>query len=118
LLFSPVQILAHRPLRRAQLKIANRRLVGSFHLSDVRGCHEASASRGSHPDDGTFRWLAAKRAARQTKVERVTASRDLARMEELGVIEKDPTAGRRSTRYRVRFSERSPLRLIKELNWS
>ena len=39
------------------------------------------------PEDG---WLTAKRAARQTKVERVTASRDLARMEELGVIEKDP----------------------------
>jgi hypothetical protein len=31
------------------------------------------------PEDG---WLTAKRAARQTKVERVTASRDLARFEE------------------------------------
>jgi Fic family protein len=67
------------------------------------------------PEDG---WLTAKRAARQTKVERVTASRDLARMEELAVIEKDPRAGGRSTRYRVRLSERSPSRLIKELNWS
>jgi hypothetical protein len=59
------------------------------------------------PEDG---WQTAKRAARQTKVERVTASRDLARMEELGVIEKDPAAGGRSTRYRVRLSERSPPR--------
>jgi Fic family protein len=67
------------------------------------------------PEDG---WLTAKRAARQTKVERVTASRDLARMEELGVIEKDPSAGGRNTRYRVRLSERSPLRLLEELNWS
>ena len=67
------------------------------------------------PEDG---WLTAKRAARQTKVERVTASRDLARMEELAVIEKDPRAGGRSTRYRVRLSERSPSRLIKELNWN
>jgi Fic family protein len=67
------------------------------------------------PDDG---WLTAKRAARQTKVERVTASRDLARMEELGVIEKDPTVGGRSTRYRVRLSERPPVRLIEQLNWT
>jgi Fic family protein len=67
------------------------------------------------PEDG---WLTAKRAVRQTKVERVTASRDLARMEEVGVIEKDPAVGGRSTRYRVRLSESSPSRLIKELNWS
>jgi Fic family protein len=67
------------------------------------------------PEDG---WLTAKWAARQTKVGRVTASRDLARMEELAVIEKDPRAGGRSTRYRVRLSERSPSRLIKELNWN
>jgi Fic family protein len=70
------------------------------------------------PNDSEDGWLTAKRAARQTKVERVTASRDLARMEELGVIEKDPAAGGRSTRYRVRLSERSPSRLIKELNWT
>jgi predicted transcriptional regulator len=67
------------------------------------------------PEDG---WLTAKRAARQTKVERVTGSRDLARMEQLGVIEKDPAAGGRSTRYRVRLSESLPSRLIKELNWT
>ena len=67
------------------------------------------------PEDG---WLTAKRGARQTKVERVTASRDLARMEELGVIEKDPAAGGRSTRYRVRLPESSPSRLIKELTWT
>jgi hypothetical protein len=67
------------------------------------------------PEDG---WLTAKRASRQTKVERVTASRDRARMEEPGVIEKDPAAGGRSTRYRVRLSESLPSRLIKELNWT
>jgi Fic family protein len=67
------------------------------------------------PEDG---WLTAKRAARQTKVERVTASRDLARLEELGAIEKDPTAGGRSTRYRVRLTGSKPVRLIRELNWS
>jgi hypothetical protein len=50
--------------------------------------------------------------------ERVTASRDLARMDELGVIEKDPAAGGRSTRYRIRLSESLPSRLIKELNWT
>jgi Fic family protein len=67
------------------------------------------------PEDG---WLTAKRAARQTKVERVTASRDLAHMEQLGVIEKDPTAGGRSTRYRVHLSESEPVRLINQLSWS
>jgi Fic family protein len=70
------------------------------------------------PNDSEDGWLTAKRAARQTKVERVTASRDLARMEELGVIEKDPAAGGRSTRYRIPLSESSPSRLIKELNWT
>jgi Fic family protein len=70
------------------------------------------------PNDSEDGWLTAKRAARQTKVERVTASRDLARMEEPGVIEKDPAAGGRSTRYRIRLSESSPSRLIKELNWT
>lgn len=67
------------------------------------------------PEDG---WITAKRAARQTKVERVTASRDLARMEQLGVIEKDPTAGGRSTRYRVRLLGDKPPQLIREINWS
>jgi len=69
------------------------------------------------PDDPDSGWLTAKRAARQTKVERVTASRDLARLEELGAIEKDPTAGGRSTRYRVRLTEDEPLRLIDDLKW-
>jgi Fic family protein len=50
-------------------------------------------------------WLTAKRAARLTKVERVTASRDLTRLEEMGVIEKDATMGGRSTRYRVRIDD-------------
>jgi DNA-binding MarR family transcriptional regulator len=69
------------------------------------------------PDDPDEGWLTPKRAARQTKVERVTASRDLARLEELGVIEKDPLAGGRSTRYRVRLDSGEALRLIGDLKW-
>jgi Fic family protein len=67
------------------------------------------------PEDG---WLTAKRAARQTKVERVTASRDLAQLERLGVIEKDPSVAGRSTRYRVRLGEPKALRLVNDLKWS
>ena len=70
------------------------------------------------PDDPEEGWLTAKRAARQTKVERVTASRDLARLEQLGVIERDPGAGGRSTRYRVRLGEERPLRLVRDMAWS
>ena len=70
------------------------------------------------PDDPEEGWLTAKRAARQTKVERVTASRDLARLEELGVIERDPNAGGRSTRYRVRLGEERPLLLVRDMSWS
>ena len=57
------------------------------------------------PNDPEEGWLTAKRAARQTKVERVTASRDLSRLEELGVIERDTSVGGRSTRYRVRLGD-------------
>lgn len=67
------------------------------------------------PDDG---WLTAKRAARETKVERVTASRDLARLEELGIIERDPSLGGRSTRYRVSLGEERPVLLVKDMTWS
>jgi Fic family protein len=69
-------------------------------------------------NDEADSWLTAKRAARLTKVERVTASRDLSRLEELGVIEKDPSVGGRSTRYRVRLEGAQPLQLIKELKWT
>lgn len=70
------------------------------------------------PDDPDAGWLTAKRAARQTKVERVTASRDLARLEELGIIEKDPSSGGRSTRYRVCLGEERPILLVKDVSWS
>ncbi|MGH8171463.1 MAG: Fic family protein [Steroidobacteraceae bacterium] len=69
------------------------------------------------PDDPDEGWLTAKRAARQTKVERVTASRDLARLEELGVIQRDPGFGGRSTRYRVRLGDERPLLLVREMSW-
>jgi Fic family protein len=70
------------------------------------------------PNDPEEGWLTAKRAARQTKVERVTASRDLSRLEELGVIVKDSSAGGRSTRYRVRLDDPGPLRLVHDQAWS
>ncbi|MGH8226975.1 MAG: Fic family protein [Steroidobacteraceae bacterium] len=63
-------------------------------------------------------WLTAKRAARLTKVERVTASRDLSRLQDLGAIEKDPSAGGRSTRYRVRLEPPAPVPLIKRIEWT
>jgi Fic family protein len=69
-------------------------------------------------NDAADAWLTAKRAARLTKVERVTASRDLARLEELGVIEKDPNVGGRSTRYRVRLNEIKPLQLVENHKWA
>jgi len=69
------------------------------------------------PNDPEEGWLTAKRAARQTKVERVTASRDLSRLEELGVIEKDTSAAGRSTRYRVRLGDAGALRLVGDLIW-
>jgi Fic family protein len=69
------------------------------------------------PNDPDRGWLTAKRAARQTKVERVTASRDLARLEEFGVIEKDPTVGGRSTRYRVCLADERPVRLVRDIDW-
>jgi Fic family protein len=70
------------------------------------------------PNDPEEGWLTAKRAARQTKVERVTASRDLSRLEELGVIEKDAAAGGRSTRYRVRLTDAGAVRLVGDLIWN
>ena len=69
------------------------------------------------PNDPEEGWLTAKRAARQTKVERVTASRDLSRLEELGIIEKDASAAGRSTRYRVRLGDAGALRLVGDLLW-
>jgi Fic family protein len=69
-------------------------------------------------NDEADAWLTAKRAARVTKVERVTASRDLSRLEALGVIEKDPSVGGRSTRYRVRLADPQPVQLIKQLKWT
>ena len=70
------------------------------------------------PNDPEEGWLTAKRAARQTKVERITASRDLSRLEELRVIVKDSTVGGRSTRYRVRLDDPEPLRLVRDQVWS
>lgn len=62
-------------------------------------------------------WLTAKRVARWTKVERVTASRDLAQLERWGAIEKDPAAGGRSTRYFVRLDARRDARISENVTW-
>ncbi len=69
-------------------------------------------------NDEADAWLTAKRAARLTKVERVTASRDLSRLEELGVLEKDPSVGGRSTRYRVNLTDPQTVQLVKQLKWT
>jgi Fic family protein len=63
-------------------------------------------------NDADESYLTAKRLARWAKVERVTASRDLAQLEDWGVIRRDPTAGGRSTRYFVRLESQEPQRLL------
>lgn len=62
-------------------------------------------------------YLTAKRVARWTKHERVTASRDLAQLEKWGAIRKDPTVGGRSTRYFVQLDAPQPKRLIENIDW-
>jgi Fic family protein len=63
-------------------------------------------------------YLTAKRVARWTKHERVTASRDLAQLEQWGVIRKDPTVGGRSTRYFVRLDAPDPKPLVENIDWN
>lgn len=63
------------------------------------------------------RWLTAKRIVKLSKAAPVTASRDLAQLEEWGVIRKDPKAGGRSTRYFVILDEPKAPRLIRDLSW-
>lgn len=36
----------------------------------------------------------------------------------VGVIEKDPGSGGRSTRYRIRLGEERPILLVKDMSWS
>jgi len=62
-------------------------------------------------------YLTPKRVAKWTKFERVTASRDLAQLEEWGVVEKDPDKSGRSTRYFVRLRSPEPKRLIESIDW-
>ncbi len=72
------------------------------------------ALSSNDPEEG---WLTARRIVKLTKVAPVTASRDLAQLEEWGVIRKDPKAGGRSTRYFVVFEDAAAPRLIGELDW-
>jgi Fic family protein len=67
-------------------------------------------------NDTTESYLTAKRVARWTKYERVTASRDLAQLERWGVIRKDPTAGGRSTRYFVQLDAAEPTALKDDID--
>ncbi|NJO12179.1 MAG: Fic family protein [Gammaproteobacteria bacterium] len=62
-------------------------------------------------------WLTARRIVKLTKVAPVTASRDLAQLEEWGVIRKDPNYGGRSTRYAVVLSEPKTPRLLRDMTW-
>ncbi|MEJ1966227.1 MAG: Fic family protein [Gammaproteobacteria bacterium] len=66
------------------------------------------------PNDAEDGWITARRVARWAKVERVTASRDLAHLEKLGLIRKDPTAGGRNTRYEVSLPEPRVTQLIRQ----
>jgi Fic family protein len=69
-------------------------------------------------NDADDSYLTAKRVAQWTKFERVTASRDLAQLEEWGVIRKDPTVGGRSTRYFVQVEAPEPRRqLVENIDW-
>ena len=70
------------------------------------------------PNETEDAWLTAKRVARWTKVERVTASRDLTQLETLGVIRKDPAAGGRSTRYEVALEEPESAQLVANRDWT
>lgn len=83
-----------------------------FNKRQRRALEIALAS--NDPDDA---WLTAKRVARWTEVERVTASRDLAQLEHWGAIQRDPLAGGRSTRYFVRLDEPKGAQLIENLTW-
>jgi len=72
------------------------------------------ALSSSDPEDS---WLTAKRIVKLTEAAPVTASRDLAQLEEWGVIRRDPKAGGRSTRYFVLLDELEAPRLLPDLNW-
>jgi Fic family protein len=63
-------------------------------------------------------YLTAKRVARWTKFEHDTASRDLAQLEEWGVIKKDPTVGGRSTRYFVCRDDSEPRKIAENIDWT
>jgi Fic family protein len=63
-------------------------------------------------------FLTARRIVKLTKASPVTASRDLAQLEEWGVIRKDPEAGGRSTRYFVVLDEPRAPRLLRNITWT
>ncbi len=63
--------------------------------------------------DAQESWLTGRRIVKLTKAAPVTASRDLTRLEEWGVIRKDPKAGGRSTRYSVVLEEPKAPRLLR-----
>jgi Fic family protein len=68
-------------------------------------------------NDAEESWLTARRIVKLTKAAPVTASRDLAQLEEWGGIRKDPKAGGRSTRYSVVLDEPKAPQLLRNLSW-
>jgi len=65
------------------------------------------------PSDAEESWLTGRRIVKLTNAAAVTASRDLAQLEEWGVIRKDPKAGGRSTRYSVVLEEPKAPQLLR-----
>lgn len=84
----------------------------AFNARQRRALEVALSS--NDPEEG---WLTARRIVKLTKVAPVTASRDLAQLEEWGVIRRDPMAGGRSTRYSIPLDEPEPPRLLPNLKW-
>ena len=72
------------------------------------------ALSSNDPGDG---WLTARRLAKLANLSRVTASRSLSQLEELGVIKKDPQFAGRSTRYSIVLEEAEAPSLIRHLKW-
>jgi Fic family protein len=83
-----------------------------FNQRQLRALEVAMSS-----NDPADAWLTARRIVKLVKVAPVTASRDLAQMEEWKVIRKDPDSGGRSTRYSVVLDDPPAPRLIRSLEW-
>lgn len=84
-----------------------------FNPRQLRALEVALSS--NDPEDA---WLTARRIVKLTKVAPVTASRDLAQLEQWKIIRRDPQLGGRSTRYLVALDEPVAPTLIRDIDWS